>query len=196
MASPAAASAIPSWLVWYLTNLATHPLRTKAITSGILAGAQELAAQKLSGVARVDDRVPKMALYGFIVSGPLNHLLYEVMGKLLAGKPDKQAKIGQLLFSNLIISPIMNSVYLSAMAIMAGARSFDQVKSAVNAGLFRMQKVSWTVSPMTLIFAQNFLPQYTWVPFFNFVAFVFGTYINTMIKRRRIEAEKAARKGQ
>lgn len=46
---------------------------------------------------------------GLLIAGPLNHLLYEIMGKLLAGKPAKQAKIGQLLFSNFIISPTMNS---------------------------------------------------------------------------------------
>lgn len=44
-----------------------------------------------------------------MVSGPLNHLLYEIMNKLFAGKPAKQAKIGQLLFSNLVISPTMNT---------------------------------------------------------------------------------------
>lgn len=57
------------------------------------------------------------------------------------------------------------------MTILAGARSFKQIKAAVRNGLLSMQKVSWVVSPIALIFAQNFLPQYTWVPFFNIVAF-------------------------
>lgn len=111
------------------------------------------------------------------------------MNKIFAGKSDKQAKIGQLLFSNLVISPTMNTgkslwkgsisgltrlisaVYISAMTILAGARSFDQVKAAVKNGLLSMQRVSWVISPIALIFAQNFLPQFTWVPFFNILAF-------------------------
>lgn len=57
------------------------------------------------------------------------------------------------------------------MTILAGARSFSQVKAAVKGGLLSMQKVSWVVSPAALLFAQNYLPQYTWVPFFNLLAF-------------------------
>jgi hypothetical protein len=34
-----------------------------------------------------------------------------------------------------------------------------------------MQKISWIISPLTLIVAQNMLPPTTWVPFFNLVAF-------------------------
>ncbi|KAI8139280.1 hypothetical protein BJV82DRAFT_627866 [Fennellomyces sp. T-0311] len=193
MSTAAAAPAIPAWLVWYLSQLAANPLRTKACTNGVLSGLQELSAQKLSGLKKIDKRVIQMALYGFLISGPLNHLLYEIMGKVLAGKSPKQAKIGQLLFSNFVISPTMNSVYISAMTILAGARSFSQVKNAVRGGLLSMQKVSWTVSPVTLIFAQNFLPQYTWVPFFNIVAFFVGTYMNTLIKKKRMQAAQTAK---
>ncbi|KAG1453904.1 hypothetical protein G6F56_007452 [Rhizopus delemar] len=174
------------FLAWYLSNLAANPLRTKACTSGLLSGLQELTAQKLSGAKKFDKRILQMACYGLFVSGPLNHLLYEIMNKLFAGKTGAKQKVGQLLFSNLVISPIMNTVYLTAMAILAGVRSPEKLKANIKAGLLPMQKVSWVVSPVTLILAQRFLPPTTWVPFFNFVAFVFGTYINTMVKRKRM----------
>lgn len=35
--------------------------------------------------------------------------MYEIMNKLFAGKSGPKVKVGQLLFSNLIISPVMNS---------------------------------------------------------------------------------------
>lgn len=53
-----------SFLAWYLTHLATSPLRTKACTSGVLSGFQELTAQKLSGAKQLDKRVIQMAAYG------------------------------------------------------------------------------------------------------------------------------------
>ncbi|CAO3629645.1 unnamed protein product [Cunninghamella echinulata] len=137
-----------------------------------------------------------MALYGLLISGPLSHTLYEIMNKIFAGKTGPKVKIGQLLFSNLIISPIMNSVYISAMTFLAGGRSIKQMKGAVQGGLLRMQKISWVISPLTMLFAQNFLPQQTWVPFFSFIAFIFGTYMNTMLKRRRIQAEQEEAKKQ
>ncbi|KAI8378529.1 hypothetical protein BD560DRAFT_389641 [Blakeslea trispora] len=192
MATPAESK---TFLAWYLTQLASHPLRTKACTSGVLSGLQELTAQKLSGAKELDKRVLQMAAYGLFISGPLNHLMYEIMNKIFAGKVGAKVKIGQLLFSNLVISPVMNSVYLTAMAILAGVRSPVQLKANLKKGLLPMQKVSWTVSPLTIIFAQKFLPPTTWVPFFNLVAFVFGTYINTMVKRKRMkEAEEAEKK--
>lgn len=46
---------------------------------------------------------------GLLISGPLNHFMYEIMNKVFAGKTGSSVKVGQLLFSNLIISPIMNS---------------------------------------------------------------------------------------
>ena len=49
-------------------------------------------------------------------------------------------------------------------------------------------KVSWIVSPLSLAFAQKFLPEHTWVPFFNVVAFVIGTYINAHTKKKRLAA--------
>ncbi|KAG0177529.1 hypothetical protein DFQ28_005839 [Apophysomyces sp. BC1034] len=179
-----------SFLAWYLSQLAANPLRTKAVTSGFLSGAQELSAQKLSGAKHLDKKIIQMAVYGLCISGPLNHTLYEIMNKLFAGKTGTKVKVGQLLFSNLVISPIMNTVFITAMTVLAGQRSAVQIKTALRASLLNMQKISWVVSPLILIFAQKFLPQDTWVPFFNLIAFVFGTYMNTMIKRRRLKAEK------
>lgn len=62
-------------------------------------------------------------------------------------------------------------VYLTAMAVMAGVRAPAQLKANIKNGLLPMQKVSWIISPLTMTFAQNFLPPTTWVPFFNLVAF-------------------------
>src|ERR1700712_1247404 len=74
------------------------------------------------------------------------------------------------------------------MAIIAGARTFHQVKATVKAGFWPVMRVSWITSPITLAFAQAFLPQETWVPFFNMVAFVIGTYINSHTKKKRLAA--------
>ena len=86
------------------------------------------------------------------------------------------------------IAPIQNSVYLVAMALIAGAKTYTQVRATVRVGFWRVMKVSWITSPLCLAFAQQFLPESTWVPFFNVVAFVIGTYINTVTKRKRLAA--------
>lgn len=74
------------------------------------------------------------------------------------------------------------------MAVIAGARTWHQVRATVKAGFWPVMKVSWITSPLALAFAQKFLPEQTWVPFFNIVAFTIGTYINTHTKKKRLAA--------
>lgn len=74
------------------------------------------------------------------------------------------------------------------MAIIAGARTFHQVRATVRAGFMPVMKVSWITSPLALAFAQKFLPEQTWVPFFNIIAFIIGTYINAHTKKKRLAA--------
>lgn len=74
------------------------------------------------------------------------------------------------------------------MAVIAGARTFHQIRATVKAGFLPVMKVSWVTSPIALAFAQKFLPEHTWVPFFNIVGFFIGTYVNTHTKKKRLEA--------
>lgn len=74
------------------------------------------------------------------------------------------------------------------MALIAGARTYHQVRATVRVGFMKVMKVSWITSPLCLAFAQAFLPEVAWVPFFNVVAFIIGTYINTMTKKKRLAA--------
>jgi len=81
-------------------------------------------------------------------------------------------------------------VYLACMAVIAGAQTFHQVQKTVELGFLPVMKVSWCTSPLALLFAQKFLPPHAWVPFFNLVAFVIGTYINSMTKKKRLSRIK------
>jgi hypothetical protein len=74
------------------------------------------------------------------------------------------------------------------MAVIAGARTFHQVRATVKAGFMPVMKVSWIVSPISLAFAQQFLPEHTWVPFFNIIGFIIGTYVNAHTKKKRLAA--------
>jgi hypothetical protein len=184
-----------SYIQTYLRELQENPLRTKMLTSGTLSALQEVLASVIAGDRNkhgsyLTPRVPKMAIYGSLISAPLGHLLVTMLQKGFQGKTSTRAKIGQILVSNLLVSPIQNTVYLACMAVIAGARTFHQIKATVKAGFFPVMKVSWITSPLALMFAQKFLPPHAWVPFFNLVAFVIGTYINATTKKKRISAIK------
>lgn len=181
------------YLAAYLKQLQSNPLRTKMLTSGSLSALQEFLASWIAKDRSKDghyftSRVPKMAVYGAFISAPLGHVLINILQRLFAGRTSLKAKILQILVSNLVIAPIQNTVYLTSMAIIAGARTFHQVRATVRAGLMPVMKVSWATSPISLAFAQKFLPQETWVPFFNIIGFIIGTYINAHTKKKRLAA--------
>ncbi|KAJ9206464.1 hypothetical protein DTO166G4_7994 [Paecilomyces variotii] len=181
------------YLAAYLRQLQSNPLRTKMITSGFLSAVQELLSSWIAhDISKhghyFSSRVPKMALYGSFISAPLGHLLVGILQKIFAGRTSLKAKILQILVSNLVISPIQNVVYLSSLAIITGARTIHQVRATVKAGFMPVMKVSWCTSPIALAFAQKFLPEHAWVPFFNMIGFVIGTYVNTHTKKKRLEA--------
>ena len=185
----------------YLKQLQSNPLRTKMLTSGTLAALQELLASWLAHDKSkhghyFSSRIPKMAAYGALISAPLGHVLIGFLQRMFAGRTSLRAKIFQILVSNLIVAPIQNSIYLTSMAVIAGARTWHQVRATVRAGFMPVMKISWISSPLCLAFAQAFLPEQTWVPFFNIVAFVIGTYINTHTKKKRLAALRKRHYGE
>lgn len=74
------------------------------------------------------------------------------------------------------------------MAVIAGARELHQIRTALRVGFLPIMKVSWLTSPISLAFAQRFIPEHAWVPFFNIVGFIIGTYVNYKQKRMRMDA--------
>lgn len=108
----------------------------------------------------VDIKAVKMAIYGFLVSAPLGHVLIGVLQRAFAGKTGTGAKIAQLLANNLLVSPIQASgkairrllrhlrlltlnpiAYLASLAVINGAGSVDEVVKTVKAGFFSVVRV-------------------------------------------------------
>ncbi|KAG9287772.1 hypothetical protein G9A89_017367 [Geosiphon pyriformis] len=183
-------------LAWYLLQIASNPLRTKAITAGVFSGLQEFLAQKLSGSRNKgkaaekktlfgnpnNDKIFKMTLYGLLVSGPLSHILFEAINKIFKDRAGTKAKILHFLTSALIVLPIQNAVYLAAMASIEGENTLSGVLSVVSKSFWPLMKVSWVGFPLTLTFSKRFVRPDLWVPFFNLVGFVLGLIGNTNTK--------------
>ncbi|KAJ3782071.1 hypothetical protein GGU10DRAFT_364747 [Lentinula aff. detonsa] len=195
-------------LARYLSALASHPLRTKALTTALLCFLQEILGSNLAGLpakkvpkdspsiykflanAHIDARAIKMAIYGFLISAPLSHFLVGALQKAFAGKTGTRARVAQIVTSNLLISPIQASTYLASMAIISGARSTNDIIKTIQSGFWSVIRVSWTVNPLVIAIAQNYIPLHLWVPFFNAVQFVLGTYFNYRVKKLRMKKEK------
>ncbi|KAF5233565.1 hypothetical protein FAUST_8109 [Fusarium austroamericanum] len=182
-------------LAAYLQQLQLKPLRTKMFTQGSLSALTEIVASYFAyarpgyGPA-ITSRVPKMAFYGACIAAPLTHFLNTMVQKQLPGKILLQQLITVIFFF-----PIQNTVYLASMAIIAGAKTTDQVRGAVRAGLVPMTKGMCALHPILLTFANLFVPKEMFAPFFSLVGFCLGTFFNTMAKKR-IAAAAAAEKAE
>ena len=99
------------YLMAYIRELELNPLRTKMVTAGVLAGAQEFLASWLAeDIGKhggyMTPRVPQMAAYGALVSAPLGHVLIWCLQRAFKGRTSVKAKVMQILVSNLVVSVI------------------------------------------------------------------------------------------
>jgi len=193
----------------YLVRLSAKPLQTKMITSGVLSFLQDILASHLaqlpkrnlkapndlslitrwSEVSKIDSRAIKMAAYGAFISAPMGHLLVGFLQRAFAGKTSNFAKFAQVLASNLFIAPIQAFVYLVSVSIINGVHDPETILKNVKSRFFSVMKVSWTTSPLAIVIAQRFIRPELWVPWFNFVTFIMGTYLNTRLKKLAAKSE-------
>lgn len=79
------------------------------LTSGTLSGLQELLASWIAQDRNRNgnfftSRVPKMAVYGALISAPMGHFMVKLLHFLFSNRTSLRAKILEILFSNLIVS--------------------------------------------------------------------------------------------
>ncbi|KAH9248471.1 hypothetical protein BSLG_008610 [Batrachochytrium salamandrivorans] len=179
----------------YMNSIEQRPALTKALTASFLNGLQEIIALKATGnsIHGGIAKTAKMAAYGLCVGGPMGHFLYLALEKMTAStsRPPWQSTIIKLLASNLIISPIINSMNLASIAIISGASPTKAIRF-VKERLLSVMKISWTVFPLVQMFAFKYLQPNLWLPFFNFIAFLFGTAINIKAKlaQKKVDNDK------
>jgi len=74
------------------------------------------------------------------------------------------------------------------MALIAGARTFHQLRATVKAGFLPTMCVIWLVAPFAVAIAQNIVPRNLRPRFLGLVSFLVDTYANAMIKKKRLAA--------
>ncbi|BGP12597.1 hypothetical protein JCM10213_008733 [Rhodosporidiobolus nylandii] len=207
VATVAPAKSLNPLLAAYLASLASRPMLTKSCTSGSLSILSEIIAGHVAGapppplsakertgfypldVLKQNHKALKLGLYGFFVSAPLGHTLLNILQRFFKGKTSARAKLLMIICSNLFISPIQQSVYIAAMAIINGATTPQAIANAWKMSIWRVMKLSWIVSTVTMAVAQRFLPPEIWVPFFTLVGQSVGTVINIQVKKRALAAK-------
>uniref|UniRef100_A0A0E0CI83 Peroxisomal membrane protein PMP22 n=1 Tax=Oryza meridionalis TaxID=40149 RepID=A0A0E0CI83_9ORYZ len=128
----------------YLRQLQLHPLRTKMITAGCLAGVSDSVAQKLSGYQRIEKRrlLLKM-LFGFAYGGPFGHFLHKVLDYIFKGKKDTKTIAKKVLLEQITSSPWNNLLFLFYYGYVVERRPFKEVKTRVKKQYPSVQLSAW-----------------------------------------------------
>lgn len=154
---------------WYQNSLAVHPVKTQVISSGIIWGVGDIAAQSIThstaknlSHAHVDHedeefkiswkRVAITSLFGFGFVGPVGHFWYEGMDRFIRTGLKLQPNTARFVatkvaMDGLIFGPLDLLVFLSYMGYSSGKNTL-QVKEDLRRDFlpaFILQGTAWPI---------------------------------------------------
>ncbi|XP_039125511.1 peroxisomal membrane protein PMP22 [Dioscorea cayenensis subsp. rotundata] len=174
----------------YLLQLQQNPLRTKAITSGVLAGCSDAIAQKISGIKKLQlRRMLLIMLYGFAYGGPFGHFLHKLMDAIFKGKKGKATVAKKVLLEQLTTSPWNNMVFMFYYGLVVEGRQWSLVKNKIKKDYPSIQLTAWRFWPIVGWINYQYMPLQFRVLFHSFVASCWAIFLN--LKARSVAVKNA-----
>ncbi|XP_071720949.1 uncharacterized protein [Rutidosis leptorrhynchoides] len=165
---------------WYQNCLSVHPIKTQVISSGIIWGLGDIAAQtvthstalhyKKPNLISEDDkelcinwrRVATTTLFGMAFVGPVGHFWYEGLDRFLKLKLQYQPKsirfvATKVALDGIIFGPVDLFVFFSYMGFASG-KSFNQVKEDVKRDFLPALFLEGGIWPIVQVANFRFIP--------------------------------------
>ncbi|KAK3439175.1 hypothetical protein EUGRSUZ_C03819 [Eucalyptus grandis] len=162
---------------WYQSCLSLHPVKTQVISSGVLWGVGDVAAQFITHstarnrlqISEADakfkvnwKRTAITSLFGFGFVGPLGHLWYDGLDKFIRLRlllPPKSAKFvaAKVAMDGIIFGPFDLFVFFSYMGFAAG-KNVAQVKEDVKRDFLPALILEGGVWPLVQIANFRYVP--------------------------------------
>ncbi|CAL7947654.1 unnamed protein product [Xylocopa violacea] len=166
----------------YFERLYTSPLKTKAITSCILATLGNLISQKISGAKYLnEDSLIAFALFGLFFGGPVPHYFYTFI------RPFVTNPLIILLIERCIYTPCYQALALYMLSLFEGNTHKEASK--------QMKKLYWPVLTANLKYLTllqfiniKYVPPVLRVLVINFIGFFWAIYL----AQQRAKQAKAA----
>ncbi|XP_010264995.1 PREDICTED: peroxisomal membrane protein PMP22-like [Nelumbo nucifera] len=174
----------------YLLQLQLHPLRTKALTAGVLAGCSDAIAQKISGIKKTQlRRLLLIMLYGFAYSGPFGHFLHKLMDIIFKGKKGNKTVVKKVILEQLTSSPWNNMFFMMYYGLIVEGRSWSLVRNKVRKDYPSVQLTAWKFWPIVAWVNYQYMPLQLRVLFHSIVASCWAIFLN--LKARSVAIKKA-----
>ncbi|KAG6759211.1 hypothetical protein POTOM_035683 [Populus tomentosa] len=168
----------------YLIQLQVNPLRTKALTSGVIAGLGDALAQKISGIKKLQlRRLLLFSLFGFAYGGPFGHYLHKLMSVLFKGKNDSKT-VAKMEWKFLNLLGFVRTIdFLSfeqpaVHAVLWLGIPWVFVKDKIKKDFTSVQVAAWKVGPMVAWVNNQFVPLQLRVIFQCFVGLCWTIFLN------------------
>ncbi|KAH9749592.1 peroxisomal membrane protein pmp22 [Citrus sinensis] len=163
----------------YLIQLQQHPLRTKAITAGVLSAISDIVAQKLTGIQKLQlRRLLLKVLFGCAYLGPFRHFLHLILDKIFKGKKDTSTVAKKVVLEQLTSSPWNNLMFMIYYGVVVEGRPWRDVKTKIKKDYPTVQYTSWTFWPVVGWINHLYVPLQFRVIFHSLVAMCWGIFLN------------------
>ncbi|XP_030491628.1 peroxisomal membrane protein PMP22 [Cannabis sativa] len=163
----------------YLMQLQQHPLRTKAITAGTLAGLSDIVSQKLTGIQKLQlKRILLKVIFGVAYLGPFGHYLHIILDKIFKGKRDTKTVAKKVLLEQVTSSPWNNLLFMVYYGMVVEGRPWVHVKAKIKKDYPTIQYTSWTFWPVIGWINHRYVPLQFRVILQSLVAFCWGIFLN------------------
>ncbi|GAB4850869.1 hypothetical protein Ancab_030170 [Ancistrocladus abbreviatus] len=167
----------------YLLQLQVHPLRTKAITAGVLAGCSDFTAQRVSGVKKLHfRRLFLIMLYGLLYSGPFGHFFHKLMDRIFEGKKGNTTVAMKVIVEQLSASPWNTILFMTYYGLIVEGRPWPLVKNKLQRDYPSIQLTAWRFWPIVNWVNYQYMPPQLRVLFDSFIAACWGIFLNLKAK--------------
>ncbi|KAJ3672127.1 hypothetical protein LUZ60_006848 [Juncus effusus] len=162
----------------YLRQLDCHPLRTKAITAGVMSGLSDAIAQRITGNKHIQmKRVMLMMLTGFAYLGPFDHFMRKILNKLFKGN-SKETFAKKMFIQEFVIAPMNNMLFLAFYGKFVEGRPFSAVKQKIRNDFPSIQLAAWKFWPLITYLSYQYVPLKLHLLCANIIGVGWGVFLN------------------
>jgi hypothetical protein len=176
--SSSSSSSSPSLFGWYAQKLDSHPLLTKGITSGLIAGTADVICQLLSSDEDSLDwqRTGRFLFLGGVWVGPLSHYWSGALStRILPGASTAWKTAQRVIVDQFAFAPLFLPSFMSWLWVLEGR---ENIPSQIQQNVPGMIVTGWSlwVPAMTINFGM--VPMKYQVLFSNVVALLWNVYLS------------------
>lgn len=160
-------------LAMYVRAVKENPVRTKAISTGVLGILGDILAQKIAQRDNPDfsldvRRTLSIGLWGLLALGPALHYWYAALDRLFFRK---YAVLYKVLADQLIFSTVSNASFIAGVGTLEGFPLNESIEN-VRTKLWPSMKANWTLWPAAQVINFACIPRNFQIVYVNCVALV------------------------